>query len=242
MKILSIGNSFSQDAQRYLHRLAKHDGVDMKTVNLFIGGCSLSEHHTNILEDNAKYTFEFNGENTGIKVYIRQALESDDWDFVTLQQASRYSPDYTTYTPHLEAVAEYVRKHCPTAKILIHNTWAYEDGSDRLLELLKYNKAKDMLRDVNASYKKAAKEINADGIIPCGIAMMNALDFGIKQIHRDMFHAGWGAGRYLLSLTWYKHLTGNDISNNSFNDFDVPVTDEEREIVIKAVNEAFSSF
>ncbi len=34
MKILSIGNSFSQDAQRYLHALAKVEGVDLKTVNL----------------------------------------------------------------------------------------------------------------------------------------------------------------------------------------------------------------
>ena len=33
MKILSIGNSFSQDAQRYLHRLALREGVQMKTVN-----------------------------------------------------------------------------------------------------------------------------------------------------------------------------------------------------------------
>ena len=48
MKILSIGNSFSQDAQRYLHRLAKNEGVDMKTVNLYIGGCPLRSHYLNI--------------------------------------------------------------------------------------------------------------------------------------------------------------------------------------------------
>lgn len=239
MKILSIGNSFSQDAQRYLHRLAKHDGVDMKTVNLYIGGCPLRTHYINILDDNANYNFEFNGENTGIKVSIGQALASDDWDFVTLQQASQFSPDYSKYTPYIEEIAEYVRDYCPHAKILIHNTWAYEDGSDKLFKVVKYEQAKDMLRDVNSSYKKAAEAINADGIIPCGTAMMNALDFGMEKIHRDTFHAGLGAGRYLLALTWYKYLTGNDISNNSFNDFDVPVTDEEREIVIKAVNNAF---
>ena len=39
MKVLAIGNSFSNDAMRYLHGIAKADGVDMKTVNLFIGGC-----------------------------------------------------------------------------------------------------------------------------------------------------------------------------------------------------------
>lgn len=36
MKILSIGNSFSQDAQRYLHETAKQDGSDLKTVNFSV--------------------------------------------------------------------------------------------------------------------------------------------------------------------------------------------------------------
>ena len=35
MDILSIGNSFSQDAQRYLNRIAKADGVVLNTFNLF---------------------------------------------------------------------------------------------------------------------------------------------------------------------------------------------------------------
>ena len=41
MKLLSIGNSFSQDAHNKLHALAKANGVTLETVNLYIGGCSL---------------------------------------------------------------------------------------------------------------------------------------------------------------------------------------------------------
>ena len=70
MKVLAIGNSFSNDAMRYLHGIAKADGVDMKTVNLFIGGCPLSRHYANIHNDAADYDFEFNGVRTGIKVSI----------------------------------------------------------------------------------------------------------------------------------------------------------------------------
>ena len=36
MKVLSIGNSFSQDATRYLHQIAKNSGDDFKTVNLYV--------------------------------------------------------------------------------------------------------------------------------------------------------------------------------------------------------------
>ncbi len=237
MKILSIGNSFSQDAQRYLHRLAKLDGVDMKTVNLYIGGCSLQRHYINMLDDNADYDFEFNGEKTGIQVSIRQALVSDDWDVITLQQASPFSGRYETYSPYIDALAEYVRKYCPHSKIWIHQTWAYEDGSDQL-KSLGYASSKEMLTAICDCYGKAAQNINAYGTIPCGKAMMQAVEMGIERVHRDSYHASLGAGRYLLALCWYKALTKKDISNHTFDDFDEPVTASEREIVMKAVNSA----
>ncbi len=237
MKILSIGNSFSQDAHRYLHRLAQEDGTELKTVNLYIGGCPLQKHYLNMLDDNVAYDFEFNGEKTGIKVSIRQALVSDNWDFITLQQASPVSGKYMSYSPYIEALSEYVRKCCPHTKILIHQTWAYEGGSEKL-KSVGYATSGEMLAAVCDSYEKAAKSIKADGIIPCGKAMMKGLELGLEKVHRDTYHASLGAGRYLLALCWYKVLTGKDISGNSFHDFDVPVSEEEREIVIKAVNAA----
>lgn len=240
MKILSIGNSFSQDAQRYLHRLAKHDGVEIKTVNLYIGGCSLQHHYDNLIGDKAEYGFEFNGEKTGINVSISQALMSDDWDFITLQQASHFSGEYETYFPYIDELAKFVRKKCPRAEILIHQTWAYEEGSQRLKDLLKFASSKEMLSAICYSYSKAAEKIKAKAIIPCGEAMMKAVEMGVEKIHRDTFHASLGAGRYLLALCWYKALTGNDILNNTFNDFDEPVTEQERNIIIKVVDSIFA--
>lgn len=238
MKILSIGNSFSCDAQRYLQRIAKQDGEKIKTVNLFIGGCSLRTHYLNALQDSANYVFGMNGEETGIKVSLSQALASDDWDVITLQQASQFSSDFETYSPYLEYIAEYAKKYCPHAKLFVHQTWAYEEGSARL-QKLGYEHSEDMFKDIESAYAKAKQLIKADGIIPSGRAMLNATKFGIEKIHRDTFHAALGVGRYLLGLTWYKALTGKDIANNDFDDFDEPVSDEERGIVIKAVNTAF---
>ena len=235
MKILSIGNSFSQDAQRYLHQIAKKDGFDLATANLYIGGCSLHTHFVNALENRADYELEFNSHNTGVKVSIKQVLTSVEWDVVTLQQASHYSPQQKTYFPYIEEVAKYVKTYCPNAKLFIHETWAYEDGSDRLKYHVAYDSSQEMLRDVKSAYTAAATAIQADGIIPCGTAMANAVSMGMP-VHRDTFHASYGAGRYLLALTWYKTLTGKDISNNDFDAFDEPVSDKEREIVIKAVN------
>ncbi len=238
MKILSIGNSFSQDAHRYIYELAKQDGTRLKTANLYIGGCSLRKHYLNILDNNQAYLLEYNGQNTDVKVSINQLLASDDWDVITLQQVSSGSVSFETYTPYIEFINEHVKRYCPKAKVYLHQTWAYEDGSEKL-KSVEYDSAKAMIEDAKQAYLLALKAIGADGIIPSGQAMYNALQMGIGKIHRDTTHASFGAGRYLLALTWYKALTGKDISNNCFNDFDEPVSEEERKIVINAVNSAF---
>ena len=246
LKILSIGNSFSQDAHRYLYGVAKQNGSDFKAVNLYISGCSLRIHYLNIIDNKADYSFEFNGKSTGLKVSIDQALASDDWDVITLQQVSFASIKYETYTPYLEFIYDHIKKYCPKAKIYMHQTWAYEEGSNTLKNnTMKNNEgdgylyAKDMLEDIKRSYAAAANAIGADGIIPCGQAMFNATQMGIEKVHRDSFHATFGVGRYILALTWYKALTGKDITKDSFSELDRPVSAQEREIAIKAVNAAF---
>jgi len=236
MNILSLGNSFSDDAHRYLHQLAEKEGVPLHLVNLYIGGCPLRTHYINMIGDKTAYELGFNGFNTGVKVSIRQTLESMDWDVITLQQASHFSAKQETYFPYIEEIAAYVRKYCPNAKIYIHETWAYEDDSERLKVIGGYNTAREMLTDIQNAYALAAKAVQADGVIRCGTAMFEALSLGMEKVHRDTFHASFGFGRYLLALTWYKTLTGKDISCNSFNDFDEAVSEKEREIAIKTVN------
>ena len=39
IRILAIGNSFSEDATYYLHQILEAAGVENLVVNLFIGGC-----------------------------------------------------------------------------------------------------------------------------------------------------------------------------------------------------------
>ena len=237
MKVLSIGNSFSQDAQRNLHALAKHNRIAIRAVNLYIGGCSLRTHYLNMLENNDAYTYEFNGESTGLRVSISQVLASDDWDVVTLQQASHLSARYETYQPYANELAAHIRKYCPRAKLMIHETWAYEEGSERLLTVGKFESATAMHAAIRDAYEKTAKDIGAYGIIPCGDAMIHAAVEGGLTIHRDSFHASFGIGRYLLSLCWLRALTGADISEDSFMPLDAPITDDERRIIIRAVNE-----
>ena len=235
MKILSIGNSFSIDAHRYLKRLSEEAGIPLTTANLYIGGCPLELHFRNAMGDIPAYALDFNGDAIpGLKVSIKQALLWDSWDYVTLQQASHFSAKFETYEPYLSELAAYIRKYCPKTKLLIHQTWAYEEGSDRLKTVAKYDTAEQMLKDVVNAYGLAAKAVDAYGIIPSGEAMQEALRRGVARIHRDTFHADFAVGRTLLSEVWLTALSGRDLRG-----VEIPkicgMTDENEKRIIREV-------
>lgn len=231
MNVLAIGNSFSQDATRYLHSIARADGVDLTVVNLYIGGCSLEKHYRNMLSKREVYELQFNGECTGFLVSLEQALLNREWDVVTVQQVSTQSFIEESYFPYIQELVNYVKKCQPKAKIYLHQTWAYEDGSERLLSVAKFDTAKQMLNDIISANQKVANELKVDKTIKSGELLGKILDSGVEKIHRDTFHASLGLGRYALGLLWYKTLTGNSVLNNSFNDFDEPVDNESVELV-----------
>ena len=240
--VLSIGNSYSQDAQRYLHDLARSEGVALEVVNLFIGGCSLERHFRNLAGDRKEYTLQVNGHVAeGFLVTITEALTARAWDVVTLQQASHFSYTEETYYPYLNELADYVRSVCPKTKLLIHQTWGYEDGSERIHNQ-GFETYDEMFAAVKACYEKAAKTVEAEGIIPSGEAFRYALHHGIEKIHRDTFHASFGVGRFILGLVWYGIITGNDVSTVNYHDFDVEVTDAEYKVALEAAAYAVEQY
>lgn len=235
MNVLAIGNSFSQDATRYLHSIARADGVNLTVVNLFIGGCSLEKHYRNMLSEKKAYDLQFNGHSTGFAVSIEDALLNREWDVVTVQQVSTQSFIEDSYFPYVQELVNYVKKCQPKAKIYLHQTWAYEDGSDRLLSVAKFDTAKQMLDGIISANKKVANELKVDKMIKSGELIGKILDGGVEKIHRDTFHASLGLGRYALGLLWYKTLTGNSVLNNTFNDFDEPVDERDINLVKQLV-------
>lgn len=226
MRILCIGNSFSQDATRYLHDIAKADGTRLEAVNLYIGGCSLEMHHGNMQSGERAYELQYDGHMTGFFLSLDEALRSRPWDVVTLQQVSTQSFDPASYRPHIGALADHVRTCQPQAKLVLHQTWAYEAGSQRLQEV-GYLTPEQMTADVVKTYEEMAQELGADGVIPSGQLVSRLLSLGLRQFHRDTFHATLGAGRYALGLLWYRMLTGSAVTGNGFSAFDREIPTEE---------------
>ena len=226
MNILCIGNSFSVDATKYLHNIARADGKEINITDLYIGGCSLERHYRNMLSEKAAYALDINGNLTSFTVSLKDALLNQSWDFITIQQVSHCAPYYESYQPYLNELCSYVKKCAPKAKLLIHQTWAYEEGCRRLTEELGYKTRADMFADIESSYKKAKEETGAELIIPSGAVFQELIKAGITQVHRDTFHASLGIGRYALGLLWYRVLTGADVTKNTFSDFDEEIPAE----------------
>ena len=82
MKILSIGNSFSVDAQAWLHEIAQNQGAELTLGNLYIGGCSLETHDANIRENKPAYTYYKTG-CAEREASVGEALREEAWDVVT---------------------------------------------------------------------------------------------------------------------------------------------------------------
>ena len=58
VRILAIGNSFSEDAvEFYLHDIAAADGNNVIIGNMYIGGCSLKKHLDNARENKPAYKY-----------------------------------------------------------------------------------------------------------------------------------------------------------------------------------------
>ena len=180
MRILSIGNSFAHDGTRYLEKIAYADKKNIMSVVLHIGGCTLERHYMNMVADADDYDLMFNGEFTGFKMSLRQALRTyrnGEWDVVTFHQASHESPYYEKYQPYLNELSAYVRKFAPSAKQVIHQTWAYEQGCEKLTDMMGYADQADMFKDIKKAYDKAAKDIGAK-IIPSGELFQKMLKNG----------------------------------------------------------------
>lgn len=218
MKILSIGNSFSQDAHRWLHSIAKVDNYELDTVNLNIGGCSLEQHWFNFTNDIPDYEMEGNNGEFVRKTSILQALESDKFDVVTVQQASHFSGRPQSFFPFLTNLVEVIRKKQPDAKIYFHKTWSYNKDSSHTA-FAEYNcDRKEMYRRISDCCIMASEIINAK-IIPSG-EMIQKLSENTKEfnceadgisLYRDGFHLSLDYGRFAAAAVWYKTLTGRKI-------------------------------
>ena len=223
VRILAIGNSFSQDAvEQYLHELAEAEGISTIIGNMFIGGCSLERHVKNARDNAPAYAYRKIGTDGKKREKGQMSLETvladEDWDYVSLQQASPFSGMYETYEASLPELIEYVKARLPKkTKLMLHQTWAYASTS-RHSGFKNYNcNQLTMYQAIADAVKKAAKANKIKIVIPSGTAIQNArTSFIGDHLNRDGYHLDVKIGRYTAACTWFERIFKHNVVGNPY--------------------------
>jgi len=224
IKLLAIGNSFSEDAiEQYLFELA--GAADRKIIigNLFIGGAPLALHVENAMENKAAYGYRktiLDGQKISKeKVSLQEALQDEEWDYISLQQASTYSGQYDVVIKSLPALVEYVQAQASkNSKLVYHQTWAYHQDSKHDGFKNYQNNQQTMYESIVKVTKKLQKSDQFDMIIPSGTAIQNARTSTMGDTFtRDGYHLELNYGRFTAACVWYEKLFGLDVRKNPYH-------------------------
>ena len=215
MKLLTIGNSFSQNSTKYLPMICEEAGVPLTIGRCVIGGCSLERHWNNARDDAPAY----NAGGYGEGVTMKQMLEADEWDVVTMQQASHFSWRNLTFYPYFDNLVEYVHTYAPKAEIVIQQTWAYRTDNDRLNKEY-FITQENMFQLLKQNYDEAAGKIGAR-ILPVGEAyrlfqLMTGDTVGELTRRPDGPSHANELGELIGAMIWANILCGIDVDSMNF--------------------------
>jgi len=222
LKVLAIGNSFSEDAiENYLFDLAKAAGKDIIIGNLYIGGASISLHLENSRENKRAYAYRKIEAKYGFthtpNFSIADGLADEEWDYISVQQVSPDSGRYEFTMQHLPELLAFIQAHAPKAKILWHQTWAYQHDSTHS-GFANYDRSQEKMYTAIVEASKRISELKAiSAVIPSGTAIQNARASSLSDtLTRDGYHLGLTYGRFTAACTWYQKLFGLDVRGNSY--------------------------
>ncbi len=216
LRILGIGNSFTDDGMMYLPDLLEAAGIHNVILGrLYIGGCSLERHCNEYEKSSNAYKYYKSTDNEWVTVTDQASLvygiTDENWDIVVTQQSSPKSGSYNTFQPWLDKLIEIVRWHCTNAGACFawQQTWAYSTTSDHKAFPRYENNQLLMYESIMSATEKLLEDTSIEIIIPTGTAVQNMRNTEFcdpQELTRDGYHLSFSAGRYLAACTWFQTL------------------------------------
>jgi hypothetical protein len=237
LKVLDIGNSYTQDAQTYLPRIIAASGIDTD-FSLYRAFRPSASFKTWVDcwndSDNEYYSIDFCAGTSlgGISgsgsasdgALFRKALQSVKWDIILIHQVSTYSNDYSLWEGdgaggYLQELIRIIRVTNPQATIgylMTHSYrgsyWANSEGSSYL-----------RWKNIADATKQLKLEYGIDFIIPYGTAVQNLRASSLNdgyEFSEDGTHMGAGLGDYVAGCCYFESLLapryGVSIWGNTF--------------------------
>lgn len=237
LKVLDIGNSYTQDAQAYLPQIIQASGID-SDFSLYRAFRPSASFKTWVDcwndADNEYYSIDFCAGTSigGISGHgnscdgalFRKALQSVKWDIILIHQVSTYSNDYSLWEGngaggHLQDLIRIIRMTNPQATIgylMTHSYrgsyWSNSEGSSFL-----------RWKNTAEATKQLKQEYGIDFIIPYGTAVQNLRASSLNdsyEFSEDGTHLGAGLGDYVAGCCYFEALLapryGVSIWGNTF--------------------------
>jgi hypothetical protein len=173
VRLLTIGNSFADNALKFLPGIVGATENKLIYARANLGGCTLQRHWDHVEKYEADQQDKAGSPYGNGQASLQKRLQQEPWDVVTIQQVSWQSHDPTTFRPYAGKLHAYIRRHAPQSKILLHQIWAYRVDDPRFTP---QNEGKEphtqavMYQQVRDAYHTIANELNV-GILPSGDAM-----------------------------------------------------------------------
>lgn len=256
LRVLAIGNSFSEDAvEQYLWELGREAGVNFVIGNAYRGGWSLAAHwkDASTRAADTEYRKVVDGKRINIgKRTLRDIITDEPWDVITFQQLSQQAGRQGSYEPSLSLMIGYVRALAlvDSVRLGFHQTWAYAQDSDHRGFALYDRNQYLMYANIVAAVEEAVHEHKDDlsFYIPSGTAIQNARTSSLvgsrvgegqpvnRELTRDGYHLNYTLGRYIAACTWLEALTG--VNPEGLNYRPKGVTQEQAAIAQRAAHAA----
>ncbi len=176
ISVLTVGNSFADNALKFLPALAEAADRDLVAVRANLGGCTFERHWKHVEAFEKDPTSKMGSPYANGTKSLDGLLRSREWDFVTIQQVSFKSHDLETYQPYADNLYHYIKERAPKAKILVHQIWAYRVDDPRFVpanEGIQPHTHQEMYEQVRTAYHAFADKWDLD-ILPSGDAMFAA--------------------------------------------------------------------
>lgn len=248
-KLLCVGNSFSDNALNYAYSILNSFGVqEIVLGNLYIGGCTIDQHVENAATDAPNYIYRKNTSGAFVSsngTKMSTALKDEDWDYITMQQASGSSGMINTYGAKVKALNNFLRDSLKNEKLKLGwiMTWAYQQNSNHE-EFVKYNKDQLTMYEMitNCVKEKILTNDKFDFIVPAGTAIQNArTSYLADSLTSDGYHLE-DLGEFIAGITLILEITNWDMDDMNYDLIPqkfIPYLDVVKESVVNALEKPF---
>ncbi len=225
LKVLHIGNSYTNDVTALLPLVTRASGSDTSRMCLYklTRPAASFRSWVDMWNDEDSEPYTLTKVMGGMEISVapgtaeagdgslwRRLLTEEQWDLIVIQQRSIFAPYYDQWTGHdrggyLEELLSLLATYQPLAKIgwtLVHSYWSEYADNEEHSSLRRWEL-------IAGSSRRLCEDYGIDFVIPYGTAVQNLRSTSLNNeydLTRDGQHCALGLCQYTAACCYYEAL------------------------------------